>query len=147
MSKKLFLLFLIIIISLAVTIDSFAQKRGKFFNNPFLTSEEEMRERGIKPLQKIKLKIELSQLKLTGIFFSEEKKFAIINSNFYTEGDEIGNYRIERIERERIILSDGERKEELKLKHVLEVSEKEQELQEEKEEQAKEELAEEKEEK
>jgi type II secretory pathway component PulC len=100
------------------SFSSFGQKVKSIPQNPFLTTEEEMREKGIKPIRK-KKKVELSGLKLTGIFYSPEKKIAIINSEFYTEGDEIGNFKIEKIEHERIILSDGRREEELRLRNVL----------------------------
>ncbi|MDP8217006.1 MAG: hypothetical protein P9L98_06835 [Candidatus Kaelpia imicola] len=74
---------------------------------------------GIKPTKaKGRKIIPLEKLNLSGIIYGE-KKIAIINSEFYNEGDLIGNFTIKKIEPLSVILNTERREYELKLKHVL----------------------------
>lgn len=90
-----------------------------------------MEELGITPPpEKVKEIPTPEELKLTGILYGE-RKIAIINSRFYTEGDKIGALEIKEIKPLSVILVANGKEFELKLKHVLAVSEKEEEHQEE----------------
>ncbi len=103
------------------------QTKSPRFINPFLTPEEEMKELGIKPPKEKKVEIQsLKKLKLTGIIYGEEK-VAIINSGFYKEGDEIEGFKIKEIKPLSVILIWDSQEAELKLVHVLAVTEKEKE--------------------
>lgn len=94
------------------------------FINPFLTPEEEMKELGIKPPVEKKVELaSLKKLKLTGIIYGQEK-IAIINSGFYKEGDEIAGFKIKEIKPLSVIIAWDHQEEELKLEHVLAVTEK-----------------------
>jgi molecular chaperone DnaK (HSP70) len=96
-----------------------AQEEGSRLRNPFLTSEEEMRVLGIKPeKEREKTIIPLEKLNLSGIM-SGDKKIAIINSEFYTEGDTVGNFTIKEIRPLSVILATDRNEYELELKDVL----------------------------
>lgn len=118
--KKIFLFIFLLLSSWPSLLLS--QEKLPELKNPFLTPEEEMKELGIKSPAKFKEVIPLKELKLTGIIYGEQK-FAIINSNFYTEGDSIGNFVIKEIKPLSIVLVGEEKEVELKLKHILAVSE------------------------
>jgi len=100
------------------------QAKSPKFINPFLTPEEEMKELGIKPPAEKKLEMDsLKRLKLTGIIYGEDK-IAIINSGFYKEGDKIDSFKIKEIKPLSVVLTWDNQEVELKLVHVLAVSEK-----------------------
>ncbi|MBN3039103.1 MAG: hypothetical protein JW869_06810 [Candidatus Omnitrophica bacterium] len=47
------------------------------------------------------------QLNLSGVIWDEESPYALINGEVVHAGDEIGGMKVERIEENRVILSDG----------------------------------------
>ncbi|MDP8253540.1 MAG: hypothetical protein P9X27_03970 [Candidatus Kaelpia aquatica] len=77
---------------------------------------------GIKPTQEKGQKIiPLEKLNLSGIIYGE-KKLAIINSEFYSEGDLVGNFTVKKIGPLSVTLNTERREYELKLRHVLAVA-------------------------
>lgn len=99
-----------------------SQEKEPRLRNPFLTSEEEMKILGIKPTQEKGQKIiPLEKLNLSGIIYGE-KKLAIINSEFYSEGDLVGNFTVKKIGPLSVTLNTERREYELKLRHVLAVA-------------------------
>ena len=63
----------------------------------------------------------ITDLALEGIMAGEEgKNFAIINGRIVKPEDEIGQFFIERIDDDRVILKKGKQKFELKLKKIFE---------------------------
>ncbi|MBL7197872.1 MAG: general secretion pathway protein GspB [Candidatus Omnitrophica bacterium] len=54
-----------------------------------------------------------ADLEISGIIWDEVKPQTIINGQILGEGDLIGNLRIEKIEKQKVILSDGFKKIEL----------------------------------
>jgi len=101
---------------------AFSQEKAPYFKNPFLTPTEEMKARGIKPSgRKARESIPLQKLNLSGIIYGK-KKIAIINSEFYTEGDTISDFTIKEIKPLSVVLKTDYKEMELKLKHVLAVS-------------------------
>ena len=123
MKKSFLVFFVLIILSMVYPFkEAFSQEKAPYLRNPFLTPEEEMKERGIKPSKtKTRENIPLQKLNLSGIIYGE-KKIAIINSEFYTEGDTISNFTIKEIKLLSVILKTDVREMELKLKHVLAAS-------------------------
>jgi hypothetical protein len=113
----LIILILLLLYPLCFFKDLSAQEDGLRLRNPFLTSEEEMRVLGIRP-EKEKTIIPLEKLNLSGIM-SGDKKIAIINSEFYTEGDSVGNFTVKEIRPLSVILATDRNEYELKLKDVL----------------------------
>lgn len=111
------ILFLIFCVNEATS-----EEKPQAIRNPFLTPEEEMRELGIKPMRKEEV-IPFTGLELTGIFYRVEgERFAIINSEFYKEGDTIGDFTIKEIKPLSIIVVTDSKERELKLKHILAIT-------------------------
>ena len=101
-----------------------AEEKEPRLRNPFLTPEEEMKVLGIKPTQeKGRTIIPLEKLNLSGIMYGKIK-IVIINSEFYSEGDLVGNFTVKKIKPLSVILNTERREYELKLKHVLATKEK-----------------------
>ncbi|MDP8234308.1 MAG: hypothetical protein P9M06_05865 [Candidatus Saelkia tenebricola] len=122
MKKSFFIFFVLIILLILYSFkEAFSQEKASYLRNPFLTQKEEMKELGIKPTEKkTKENIPLQKLNLSAIVYGE-KKVAIINSEFYIEGDIVGNFTIKEIKPLSIILKTDLKEMELKLKHVLAV--------------------------
>ena len=114
------LIFLLLLYSFK---EAYAEEKEIRLRNPFLTSEEEMKVLGIKPTKEKELNIiPLEKLNLSGIIYGE-KKIAIINSEFYNEGNLIGSFTIKKINPSSVILNTERREYELNLKHVLATAE------------------------
>ena len=126
MKKGVIIWVWVLVISTSLVFGNDVTKSPRFIN-PFLTPEEEMKELGIKPPKEKKIEIQsLKKLKLTGIIYGEEK-VAIINSGFYKEGDEIEGLKIKEIKPLSVVLTWDSQEAELKLVHVLDVTEEEKE--------------------
>ncbi|NQU19210.1 general secretion pathway protein GspB, partial [bacterium] len=54
-------------------------------------------------------------LAVSGIIWDEVNPQAIINSKILAEGDSIGGFSIEKIEKQKVILSDGKKRIELNI--------------------------------
>jgi len=115
--------FVLLSLLIVYSFSSYAQERERGLRNPFLTLEEEMKILGISPdKSKERTVVPLERLSLSGIIYGE-RKIAIINSEFYGEGDTIGDFTIDKIKPLSVVLKTERREYELKLKHVLAVSE------------------------
>lgn len=55
-------------------------------------------------------KLNVGSLKLSGIIFSKDEKVAIVNGEIVKEGDYIGNYIIDKIEENKVVLKKGDEK-------------------------------------
>ncbi|MDD5613574.1 MAG: hypothetical protein PHQ54_00695 [Candidatus Omnitrophica bacterium] len=120
--KNIFFILLLLLIVYSFR-ESYAQEKERGLRNPFLTLEEEMKILGISPdKSKERTVVPLERLSLSGIIYGD-KKIAIINSEFYNEGDTIGDFTVEKIKPLSVVLKTERREYELKLKHVLAVSE------------------------
>ncbi len=55
----------------------------------------------------ISYKISFSEIKLEAIIYSKDKPLAIINGNLYKEGEKIGEYKIVKINEDKVVLKKG----------------------------------------
>lgn len=73
----------------------------------------------------VRQKLDLSNVVLKGIIYSSSKSVAIINEELVMAGDNWAGYKVERIDKDNVTLSDGEKSYQLSLPEDEDVSTKE----------------------
>ncbi|MFH0857924.1 MAG: hypothetical protein V1842_00040 [Candidatus Omnitrophota bacterium] len=73
--------------------------------DPFVSIVDLQEER----LKTTKSKVDLSRVVLKGILWNQSRAVAIIDDNLVMTGDEWGGFKVARIDKDRVILSDGEK--------------------------------------
>ena len=106
-------------LSLRWFILSIAIFMAGFFINTFeLRAEEKDPFASIVDLQEeaaVRQKLDLSNVVLKGIIYSSSKSVAIINEELVMAGDNWAGYKVERIDKDNVTLSDGEKSYQLSL--------------------------------
>lgn len=98
---------------------------GFFINTFELRAEEKDPFASIVDLQEeaaVRQKLDLSNVVLKGIIYSSSKSVAIINEELVMAGDNWAGYKVERIDKDSVTLSDGEKSYQLSLPEDEDVS-------------------------